>query len=217
MRRRRRGSGARLGERRWQVSGRGGHSPRRSTASTTLRRDDTPQPPASAGDDLGGWLPPASSAATSCRPQPLDACSSGARARRRGRSETGQPADPPAAEGCAVSAAPALTVWMCRLAPGDPMEAKLPGVFHPHLLRLWHERAHPASLLTSRTRCQCPPCRLSTCDSAGGTYGWGMVWEPKDNGHGRSYLQTARAESLRQCREGSRRRRLSFAFESRSS
>ena len=44
-----------------------------------------------------------------------------------------------------------------------------------------------------------------------------VVWEPKDNGHGRNYLQTARAESLRRRRESSRRRRLSFAFESVSS
>ena len=217
MRRRRRGSGARLGERRWQVSGRGGHSPRRSTASTTLRRDDTPQPPASAGDDLGGWLPPASSAATSCRPQPLDACSSGARARRRGRSETGQPADPPAAEGCAKSVGEASVGARLSYTGMATYEAMGAYLMHPPNDAQGTKRAHLASLLTSPTRCQCPPCRLSTCDSAGGTYGWGMVWEPKDNGHGRSYLQTARAESLRQCREGSRRRRLSFAFESRSS
>ena len=97
------------------------------------------------------------------------------------------------------------------------MEAKLPGVFHRGFAKAMAFAAHEACVLTKLASSRCGTCRLSICDSAGGTFGWGMVWEPKDNGHGRNYLQTARAESLRQCRESSRRRRLSFAFESRLS
>ena len=42
---------------------------------------------------------------------------------------------------------------------------------YPRLLRTRHFRAHQASLLTKLASSLCGTCRLSICDSAGGTFG----------------------------------------------